>query len=152
MARQNRMGKGRERDKYLGKGNGLALNQEVVYRNPTQVFMRDRIGKRRIEESREVVGGQERLLTESSPIGHCRRVHSPKPTVQNRPRVRPSPPVGVTAGRSRLAMSTSRGANRPGTTRPPGENEGARLTGDEGGGGEEQGEGHGRAKSTSSSA
>ena len=46
-------GKGRERDKYLGKGNGLALNQEVVYRNPTQVFMRVRIGKKRIEESRE---------------------------------------------------------------------------------------------------
>ena len=56
-----------KRDKYLGKGNGLALNQEVVYRNPTQVFMRVRIGKRRIEESNEAVGGQERLLTESSP-------------------------------------------------------------------------------------
>ena len=59
--------KERERDKYLGKGNGLVLNQEVVYRNPTQVFMRVRIGKKRIEESRRAVGGQERLLTESSP-------------------------------------------------------------------------------------
>ena len=51
MARQNRMGKERERDKiYLGKVNGHALNQEVVYRNPTQAFIGVRLGKRRIEE------------------------------------------------------------------------------------------------------
>ena len=48
--------KARERDKYLGKGNGLALNQEVVYRNPTQVFMESQEKSR--EKSRESVGSQ----------------------------------------------------------------------------------------------
>ena len=105
------MGKERERDKYLGKGNGLALNQKVVYRNPTQAFIGVRKGKRRIEESRRAVGGQVRLLTESNPNWSRRHVHRIS-LVHG-----PSPPVGVTAGQPRLAMSTSRGAVRPGTTR-----------------------------------
>ena len=83
MARQKEKGKERERDTYLGKGTGLALNQEVVYHNPTQAFIGVRIGKRRIEESRGVVGGQERLLTESSPNWSLRLVHGPKPAVHS---------------------------------------------------------------------
>ena len=55
MARQNRKGKERERDKYLGKVNGLALSQEVVYRNPIQAFIGDRKGKRRMKSHAELL-------------------------------------------------------------------------------------------------
>ena len=86
------------------------LNQEVVYRNPIQAFIGVRIGEKENEESRRAVGGQERLLTESNPNWSRRHVHGMS-LVHGQ-----GPPVGVTAGRPRLAMSTSRGADRPGTT------------------------------------
>ena len=82
----------------------------MVYRNPTQAFIGVRKGKRRIEQSRRAVGGQERLPTESNPNWSRRHVHR-RSLVHGR-----IPPVGVTAGRPRLAMSTSRGTDRSGTT------------------------------------